>query len=356
MVNLPIPADLPSESRKAARILQAFIDPNAASGIDQVIPPSILANCKGLAILTVIKAGFVWSGRAGSGLVVARLADGTWSAPSCIGTASVGFGGQIGAEMTDFVIVLNSTAAVKAFSLGGNVTLGGNLSVAAGPLGRNAEGNVALGHVAPIYSYSKTRGLFAGISIEGTVILERKDANAKFYGRKVSAKELLSGTIPPPREADALYRALNLRVTRTAAAAGRTEYNTTPSSGHQSSPSAFNDDYVSHIPAADTEAPHLRPSGAPEHPPLHMPHSDDYRSPGRSNSVTRGPPPPVPSRSKGTYAVAMFDFDGEQAGDLSFRKGDLVRVTKQTDNQNDWWDGECNGHNGSFPANYVKLN
>ncbi|RKP34639.1 hypothetical protein BJ085DRAFT_43146 [Dimargaris cristalligena] len=291
MVNNPIPTDLPSESRKAARILQAFIDPATAKGVDNVIPPNILANCKGLAILTVIKAGFVWSGRAGSGLVVARLADGTWSAPSCIGTASVGFGGQIGAEMTDFVIVLNSTSAVKAFSLGGNVTLGGNLSVAAGPYGRNAEGNIAVGHVAPIYSYSKTSGLFVGVSIEGSAIIERKDANAKFYGRKVSAKELLSGTVPPPREADSLYRALNLR-------------------------------------------------------------ADNYRS----GSVNRGPPPPVPSRSKGTYAVAMFDFDGEQAGDLPFRKGDLIRVTKQSENQNDWWEGECNQQTGSFPANYVKLN
>ncbi|KAJ1979407.1 hypothetical protein H4R33_005726 [Dimargaris cristalligena] len=350
MVNNPIPTDLPSESRKAARILQAFIDPATAKGVDNVIPPNILANCKGLAILTVIKAGFVWSGRAGSGLVVARLADGTWSAPSCIGTASVGFGGQIGAEMTDFVIVLNSTSAVKAFSLGGNVTLGGNLSVAAGPYGRNAEGNIAVGHVAPIYSYSKTSGLFVGVSIEGSAIIERKDANAKFYGRKVSAKELLSGTVPPPREADSLYRALNLRVTaRKPSVRATTDY-VTPTTSSQPS-SLFSDDYVSSNPA-----PHLRPqdnnSHAAPQPNMAMPQADNYRS----GSVNRGPPPPVPSRSKGTYAVAMFDFDGEQAGDLPFRKGDLIRVTKQSENQNDWWEGECNQQTGSFPANYVKLN
>jgi lipid-binding SYLF domain-containing protein len=94
-----------------------------------VIPPNILARAQGLAIFTVIKAGFLFSGRAGSGIVVARLPNNAgWSAPSCIATGGMGVGGQIGAEVTDFVIVLNSQDAVKAFSHGGNVTLGSNLS------------------------------------------------------------------------------------------------------------------------------------------------------------------------------------------------------------------------------------
>jgi lipid-binding SYLF domain-containing protein len=108
------------------RVVETGQDDN---GPDSVIPPDILARAQGLAIFTVIKAGFLFSGRAGSGIVVARLADGTgWSAPSCIATGGMGFGGQIGAEVTDFVVVLNSADAVKAFSHGGNVTLGGNLS------------------------------------------------------------------------------------------------------------------------------------------------------------------------------------------------------------------------------------
>lgn len=92
-----------------------------------------------IAIITILKAGFLWSGRAGAGLVVARLPDGTWSAPSAIATAGAGFGAQIGAQLTDCVFILNNEAAVKAFSHGGNVTLGGNLSVCAGPKGRSAE-------------------------------------------------------------------------------------------------------------------------------------------------------------------------------------------------------------------------
>jgi lipid-binding SYLF domain-containing protein len=73
--------------------------------------------------MTVVKAGFIWSGRVGSGLVVCRLPNGDWSAPSAIGTVGMGFGGQIGGEITDFVIILNSRDAVKAFSMGGFVFL-----------------------------------------------------------------------------------------------------------------------------------------------------------------------------------------------------------------------------------------
>ena len=82
-------------------------------------------------------------------------------------------------QVTDFVIILNSRSAVEAFSKGGNLTLGGNFSIAAGPLGRNLEADVAVRSPAAIYTYSKTKGIFAGISVEGSAIVERKDANRK---------------------------------------------------------------------------------------------------------------------------------------------------------------------------------
>lgn len=82
-------------------------------------------------------------------------------------------------QLTDFVIVLNSQAAVDAFSRNGNVTLGGNVSVAAGPIGRNAEGDVTVKSISAVYTYSKTRGLFAGISLEGSALIERKDTNRR---------------------------------------------------------------------------------------------------------------------------------------------------------------------------------
>ena len=135
-----------------------------------------------------------------------------WSPPSLISTAGFGFGGQLGAELTDFVILLNTSSAVSAFARGGNVTLGGNLSVAAGPIGRSAEASGTAAGLAAIFSYSKTRGLFAGVSVEGSVLVERKDANERGYGRKVSAREILNGSVSKPREAEDLYRALDRRI------------------------------------------------------------------------------------------------------------------------------------------------
>ena len=92
-----------------------------------------------IAVITIVKAGFLWSGRAGTGLVIAKLPDGSWSAPSAIAAVGAGVGLQIGAEITDFVFVLNNAAAVRAFSQKGNLTLGANISIAAGPTGRTTE-------------------------------------------------------------------------------------------------------------------------------------------------------------------------------------------------------------------------
>jgi len=111
---------------------------------------------------------------------VARTGDG-WSGPSFIGTGGAGWGPQIGAQVTDFVIVLNNESAVRAFSKGGNVTLGADASVAAGPVGRAAEADVT--PRAAIYTYSKTKGLFIGASLEGAVIDTRQGANEHYYGR-----------------------------------------------------------------------------------------------------------------------------------------------------------------------------
>src|ERR1043166_3827635 len=151
------------------------------------IPPAVLKAAKGVAILTVTKAGFLGSGRSGTGVVVSRLDKG-WSGPSSIGTGGIGFGFQAGVEVTEFVMILNTPAAVEAFSKQGNVTLGGNLSVAAGPVGRSAEGSVAL--QSAMYSYSRSQGLFAGVSLEGTVISTRDDLNEAYYGRRVTPQDI----------------------------------------------------------------------------------------------------------------------------------------------------------------------
>ncbi|KAI3621901.1 duf500 and sh3 domain protein [Moniliophthora roreri] len=210
-INTPLPQPLPKECEKAAKIFRSFID-RGNNGLDGVIPREVIENAKGFAIFTVFKAGFVFSARAGSGIVIARLPDGSWSAPSAIGTAGLGFGGQLGAEMTDFLVVLNSRSALRTFMAAGSLTLGGNASIAVGPLGRNGEATGSLntnGKLAAMYSYSKTRGLFGGISIEGSVLVERQDANVQAYhNNSVTVKMLLSGAIEPPEWASSLIKTL----------------------------------------------------------------------------------------------------------------------------------------------------
>src|SRR5947199_8792026 len=106
------------------------------------IPEGVLRDARGLAIIRVLKIGFGLSGKGGQGVVVARTDHG-WSGPSFIGTGGAGWGAQIGAEVTDFVIVLNNDSAVRAFSRRGNVTIGEDVSAAAGPVSPTADGEVA---------------------------------------------------------------------------------------------------------------------------------------------------------------------------------------------------------------------
>lgn len=194
-------ADMQDDINQAVSVLERFQEiPESA------IPEVIMREARGLAILTLTKAGFVFSGRGGSGIVVARTDKG-WSGPSAIGAGGMGFGFQAGAQVSELVIVLNTPDAVVAFAKGGNVTLGGALSLATGPVGRDLEGSMAVGAV--MYTYSRSQGLFAGVSLEGTVVYTRDEANAEFYGKPVQAKEILSGSVAPPAGAQKLLKFLS---------------------------------------------------------------------------------------------------------------------------------------------------
>ncbi|KAF0700684.1 Aste57867_8862 [Aphanomyces stellatus] len=207
-LNSPYSFTLREEVRKAAYSVKNFMLDGLIK--DQSIPLPLLTNAQGIAFLTVLKVGFVVTGRLGTGLVLSKLADGSWSAPSAIGTAGIGWGAQVGGEVTDFVIILNTRAAVDTFCAQGQVNLGAELGVAAGPLGRVAAGSMEAGPggIAPCYSYSHSKGLFIGISLEGSVIVARPDVNREFYGRDITAAELLSGQERPPVAAMPLYDAL----------------------------------------------------------------------------------------------------------------------------------------------------
>jgi lipid-binding SYLF domain-containing protein len=202
LLNSPLCArGMQDDVGQAVSILERFQDIPEKS-----IPCSVLGKARGLAILTVIKAGFIFSGRGGLGIVVART-NGGWSGPSAIGTGGVGFGFQAGAQVSEFVIILNTPKAVEAFSREGNISLGVDLSAAAGPVGRNVAADVL--PVAAVYTYSRSQGLFAGVSLEGTVIATRNDTNTAYYGREAKPKDILSGKVEPPAEAQKLLEVLS---------------------------------------------------------------------------------------------------------------------------------------------------
>jgi lipid-binding SYLF domain-containing protein len=198
---VPVHAAMQEDVDQAVTIIERF-----QQIPEQAIPAAVMKNAKGLAIMTVTKGGFIFSGRGGTGIVIARTDKG-WSGPSAIGTGGIGFGFQAGVQISELVILLNTPEAVNAFSKGGNVTLGGALSIAAGPVGRDAEGSLTLG--AAMYTYSRSQGLFAGVSLEGTVIGTRSETNAAYYGKPVEASEILAGKVPPPAGAKKLLEVLS---------------------------------------------------------------------------------------------------------------------------------------------------
>ncbi|KXT15830.1 hypothetical protein AC579_6268 [Pseudocercospora musae] len=392
ILNNPLPSSMRSECKKCARILASFIDPRQAFGPDKVIPPSILAHAKGLAILTVFKAGFLGSGRFGSGVVVARLADGTWSAPSAIGTVGGGFGGQIGFELTDFVFILNDAAAVKTFAQVGSLTLGGNVSIAAGPVGRNAEaaGAASLKSISGIFAYSKTKGLFAGVSLEGSVLIERRDANEKMYNRKLTARELLAGNVPVPPQAEPLMRVLNSRVFAGVGGTFRDDqmYNDVPvyDDSHDDvvwqgrTGTGFNEGVRTDRTGSFGQQPQRASTFDEYYGSRANPNETFDSMQGRSRSSTlgdqsdytysdrKGPAPGRPSAPKPAFgstgkfptaqpgqAIAKFTFDADQPGDLGFKKGEVITIVKRTESEADWWTGRIGEREGIFPSNYVEL-
>ena len=194
-------ADMQDDIDRAVSIIERFQEiPETA------IPPAVLRDAKGLAILTITKAGFILSGRGGTGVVIARTGTG-WSGPAAIGTGGIGIGFQAGVQVSEYVIILNTQEAVNAFSKGTNVTLGGNLSAAIGPVGRSAEASVT--PQAAIYTYSRSQGIFAGVSLEGTVIATRYQANEEYYGKPVFPADILAGDAKPPAGAQKLLDVLS---------------------------------------------------------------------------------------------------------------------------------------------------
>jgi lipid-binding SYLF domain-containing protein len=176
---------------------------------DRAIPNEFINKAHCIAIApSVKKGGFIIAGRYGVGVISCRGANGKgWTGPSTVRIEGGSVGLQIGGSATDVVLlVMNERGKDKL--LKSKFTLGGDAAVAAGPVGRSAQAQTdALMH-AEILSYSRSRGVFAGISLEGATLRPDHDANVKIYGREFTPQQILTGQVPPPEAVQPLVTTL----------------------------------------------------------------------------------------------------------------------------------------------------
>jgi lipid-binding SYLF domain-containing protein len=194
-----------SQLEKATNVLNEIME-----APDRGIPHDLFekAVCVGI-VPSEIKGALLVGGTYGRGVLVCRRhGNGSWGAPSMFTLGGGSFGFQIGGEATDVVFIVRNEAGARKL-VQDSVKLGGDVSVTAGPVGRTAEGATDAQLHAEILSYSRTRGLFAGVSLEGAVVKQDKDDNRDLYGRRLTAHEILiDGKVASPPAAEPLDRAL----------------------------------------------------------------------------------------------------------------------------------------------------
>src|SRR5689334_13355991 len=174
---------------------------------DKGIPSDILSSAKCVAVVpSLLKGGFVVGGAHGRGMATCRTATG-WTAPAPLTTTGGSVGLQIGGQAVDLVMVVMNDRGMQAL-LTNKFKLGADASVAAGPVGRHTEGSTDWKLRAEVLTYSRARGLFAGISFNGAVIKQDEDATGELYGRQVDFKTILTGSVQPPQSAEKFLAAV----------------------------------------------------------------------------------------------------------------------------------------------------
>ncbi len=171
-------AETPEEQRlvNATEVLEQLADIP-----EDGIPPALLGSAYGVAVIPdVLKVGFVIGARRGKGVLVVRQPDGQWSQPSFISVTGGSVGWQAGAQSSDLILVFKNRRGVEGIT-GGKLTLGADASVAAGPVGRYTSASTDVRLRSEVYSYSRTRGLFLGVAIDGAALSIDESANAAFY-------------------------------------------------------------------------------------------------------------------------------------------------------------------------------
>src|SRR6202453_1432009 len=201
------------QNKEADRVVAAGTVISEIMNVPDDIPQSVIDKADCVVVLpSVVKAAFVVGGSYGRGVMTCRSgADfrGPWGAPTMMALEGGSFGFQIGVQATDFVLLLMNDRAASSI-LTSKVKLGGDASAAAGPVGRNASAETDVTIRAEILSYSRARGLFAGISLAGSTLRPDNDANKNLYGKEVSAKDIVfKHAVPVPPSANLLLATLN---------------------------------------------------------------------------------------------------------------------------------------------------
>jgi lipid-binding SYLF domain-containing protein len=230
-------------ARMAAEAMH--VGQNRTEDLEAATVRGMIQKAVGLAFVKASKVVLGVSLHGGSGIVIARLSDGTWSAPSAIATWGLGLGLQFGLEVAEYIFILQTQESLDHFRRGGSFTIGGNVGAAVAGMGREAYGAASVGGmcgtdttsfisnkedeyndndsrednvkssvgIAPIVAYAKSQGFYIGVSLEGSRIFTRNDINSRAYkfssGRDVSAYDILSGKVSTPPEAEDLYAALH---------------------------------------------------------------------------------------------------------------------------------------------------
>ncbi|MBI4887234.1 MAG: lipid-binding SYLF domain-containing protein [Acidobacteria bacterium] len=188
------------ESDEAGRVRDAAtIFGEIMAAEDKAIPRAILGKAEGIAVFpSTIRAGFVVGGMRGRGIISART-GGRWSPPAFLTLTGGSFGLQIGGQAADVILVINNRRGLENL-VSNQFKLGADVGVAAGPIGREAQAATDVQLRAQILSYSRARGLFAGMTVNGSTVRQDRDANGRFYGKRLESKQILFGTSPgtPP--------------------------------------------------------------------------------------------------------------------------------------------------------------
>ena len=198
------------ESDEARRVRESAIVLAEIMGAeDKAIPRAIIGKAEAIAIFPgTLRAGFIVGGMRGRGIISARN-EGRWSAPAFLTLTGGSFGLQIGGQAADLVLVINNRRGLENL-VSNQFKLGADAAVAAGPVGRDAQAATDLQLRAEILSYSRSRGLFAGVTVNGSTVRQDRDANERFYGKRLDSKQILFGPAPgTPQPVPAWLEALD---------------------------------------------------------------------------------------------------------------------------------------------------